>query len=271
MDPNQFLQLIEWPAALAAVVFDQQQGILSQAPWLILALTGMVFLLRRNSWAAVSSALLLGAWGLGAAFSQWLRLETGAVLPLSGFAVVAPLMALWALPLLAKRSHGAWKVLVSALLVLNLGLVLLLNLVPVWRVYEQHRSQPGSNGFGQPQRGGLYRFSPGFLNYYGPDMLKALPWAVLIILLGLWALAWRSRQDTRADHIKVYWGWGLGLVLAGFFVLVLAGAFVAHGIDTGRIDEQPGLKAFDLEYPGPIYLALPKGGKAGAMGKGEPG
>ena len=270
LDPSQFLQLIEWPAALAAVVFDQQQGILSQAPWLILALTGWWFLLRRNSWAAVSSALLLGAWGLGAAFSQWLRLETGAVLPLSGFAVVAPLMALWALPLLAKRSHGAWKVLVSALLVLNLGLVLLLNLVPVWRFMNNTGASPVLMGLGNLSEAALYRFFPGFLNYYGPDMLKALPWAVLIILLGLWALAWRSRQDTRADHIKVYWGWGLGLVLAGFFVLVLAGRLLPTASIQAELMNSPGSKRLTLEYPGPIYLALPKGGKAGAWVRGNP-
>ena len=250
---------------LAAVVFDQQQGILSQAPWFMLALAGWWFFMSRHSWAAASSSLIIAAWGLGALYSQWLRLEPGVVLPLGGFACVAPLMALWALPLLAARSHAAWRALLSAFLVLNMAIILLLNLVPVWRYLNTTGASPILMGLGNLSDAALYRLFPGFLNYYHPDMLKALPWAGLILLFIIWALAWRKGGNASPPGgIKLYWGWGLVLVMIAFAGFTLAGRLLPTISVQAELMNAPGAQRLALEYPGPIYLALPPGGKGGA-------
>ena len=242
-------------AGAGALVFDQQFGLVAYTPWLLFALAGWWFLWRSRPLEAISALWVCGFYFLALVLWHWTRWQGGYAPPGRMLVCITPLLALGALPALSASAPRLWRSLLTAFFGLSLAISLCLQLFPWLRFQDLSGVNPLLLHLGRLSQAGLGRFFPGFSGYFGPDMLKSLPWAGLALLLLAWMGLWRAKQG-RSPESRLRWRSALIILLIGFLALVGAGRYLPDSTLQAEAMASGGARRLGAGFPRPVYMVF---------------
>ncbi|MCF8031889.1 MAG: hypothetical protein K9K66_00135 [Desulfarculaceae bacterium] len=208
--------------SLPAMLLDQQFGLMAYAPWLLLGLAGAARFGRKHPRMFLYSLLAGGTSALVVMAWRWLQWFGGFAPPGRFLAPLLPVLALWALPALA-RGGRLWRAVVAWLGLVSLGMAYVFTLIPQWRFHRRTGINNLLAWWGDRSEGVVHRFLPSFNDHAWQLMVPVLPWLALVLVGAVYL--WR---DPRPDAARQ---WSLarlalaagGCLLAGLLLLSLAG------------------------------------------------
>ena len=247
------------PAAGAALLFDQEFGLIAFMPLMLFSLSGLYFFWRAQTLPARYSVIISGFFFLIIVAWRWLQWDGGFGPPARFLMAVTPLWALWSLPALAGRAPRLWRGLVTLTFGLTLAMSLALNLFPMLRYHRRTGMNNLLFQLGELTQSDVTRFFPSFANYYPPDMLKALPWVLLIPALAVWMALWRKRPG-QVKEIRLCWGRALLILLLGLSALTAAGRTLPNRAIEGEAMQTGGAGYYGSYFPYPVYAVMGREG-----------
>ncbi len=249
-------------AALPALFFDQEYGLIFLAPWTILALAGGIFLFRSRPWLGWSTLVLALAVLGPLLIWRWIQWDGGFTPAARYLAPLLPLLALMALPALACRGARTMRVWAWCLITLSVLWSFLMCLAPLWRYQRRIGASNLWVWGGEQAHAHLERFFPSFVGYFGPEMILALPWLGLVALTGL--LLWRWRRNGAcarpAGSGRLTAALTLILLLALGGGLLWAGRSIPSGHFQAESMRRRGAMLYGTYYPELRYLLLNRAG-----------
>ncbi|MEW5911559.1 MAG: hypothetical protein AB1814_03325 [Thermodesulfobacteriota bacterium] len=256
-------QLGRFLLSIPALFFDQQFGLLPYAPWLLLGLAGAArFGREQPAMFTYSLCVFLVGLGLVAAW-RWLQWDGGFAPPGRFLAPALPILALWALPALA-RPGWLWRWLLATLAGLSALASLIFTLIPQWVLHRRVGINNLLAWLDGRLDSSLHRLFPVFSDPTWLNLAPALPWLILAAAAAVYL--WYSPQPTaRRRQPGLLWPSLLGLALilavgAGLVVLsrhLPSREVQAESMYTGRAP------LYGDYFDKPVLLVLRRPGESG--------